>query len=267
MRILCISDTSVDDSRPCKGLAKAAAEGAISITMSSAEGVVETLRRSRYDLAVIQQASPDTRLLRHIRNSRQPTPILIIARQTTPATIADVLSIGADDCVPATVDPIELLARLRAIIRRVSGHDSLTLHIGRLTVNVDRREAHVDDRLLPLTPREYDLVELLALRKSQALSKEAVLDSLYAGQEEPHGKVIDVMVCNIRKKMRALGIATPFTTLWGIGYRLNEDAFAPVGSKMVGADRSMSRVAKETCIPIMPGGINIMPAAGSSEGV
>ena len=89
MRLLCIGDNSTHgDIRPYHGLAEAAVEGALSITMSGPEGVVETLRRSQYDIVVIQQAKPDTRLLRHIRNSRQPTPILMIVRATTPTQVA-----------------------------------------------------------------------------------------------------------------------------------------------------------------------------------
>ncbi|GBQ34602.1 putative two component response regulator [Gluconacetobacter azotocaptans DSM 13594] len=258
MQVLCIGDSSIPgDGRPCAGLSKAAIEGAVSITMSGPEGVVETLRRAQYDIAVVQQMSPDVRLLRHIRNSRLSTPVMIIARNITPAGVAEVLSVGADDCVPASVDPTELLARLRAIVRRASGHDSLSLHIGRLTVHVDRRQAHIDGKLIPLTRREYDIVELLALRKNQVLSKEALLDNLYAGQSEPHGKVIDVMICQVRKKMRSIGIDEPFTTLWGIGYRLNEDAFAPVGARMNGIDGIIGQVSRESSIPMTPG-INIM---------
>ncbi|MFT8775953.1 MAG: response regulator transcription factor [Gluconacetobacter liquefaciens] len=258
MRVLCVGEDSTrGNGRPYEGLSKAAVDGSVSITMSGSAGVVETLRRSHYDIVVIQQTSPDMKLLRHIRNSRVPTPVMVIALTSTPLEVAELLSIGADDCVPASVDPAELLARLRAIVRRVSGHDSLTLHIGRLTVGVDRREVHVDSKPVPLTRREYDLVELLALRKTQVLSKETVLDSLYAGESEPYGKVIDVMICKIRKKMRNFGIDEPFTTLWGIGYRLNEVAFAPLGARANAVESRTGQPAKESCIPVMSG-INIM---------
>lgn len=258
MRVLCVGEDSGRGSgRPYEGLSRAAVDGSVSITMSGSAGVVETLRRSHYDIVVIQQTTPDMKLLRHIRNSRVPTPVMIIAQSSTPSAVAELLSIGADDCVPASVDPVELLARLRAIVRRVSGHDSLTLHIGRLTVGVDRREVHVDSKPVPLTRREYDLVELLALRKTQVLSKETVLDSLYAGESEPYGKVIDVMICKIRKKMRNFGIDEPFTTLWGIGYRLNEIAFAPLGARASITESRADQPAKESCIPVMSG-INIM---------
>ncbi|MBS0964991.1 response regulator transcription factor [Acetobacter okinawensis] len=258
MRLLCIGDSSTPGGlRPCHGLAEAAVEGALSITMSGPEGVVETLRRSQYDIVVIQLAQPDTRLLRHIRNSRIPTPVIMIVRASTPVEVAEALSIGADDCVSATIEPVELLARLRAIVRRTGGHDSLSLHIGRMVVNVDRRQVHIDKRPLPLTPREYDVVELLTLRKNQVLSKEALLDNLYAGQEEPHGKIIDVMVCKIRKKMRAFGITDPFITQWGIGYRLNEQAFIPLGARMSAHNASATPASRETSLPVTRG-INVI---------
>ena len=258
MRLLCIGDSSTPGGiRPCHGLAEAAVEGALSLTMSGPEGVVETLRRSQYDLVVIQLAQPDTRLLRHIRNSRIPTPVMMIVRASTPTEVAEALSIGADDCVSAAIEPVELLARLRAIVRRAGGHDSLSLHIGRMVVNVDRRQVRIDKHPLPLTPREYDVVELLTLRKNQVLSKEALLDNLYAGQEEPHGKIIDVMVCKIRKKMREFGITDPFITQWGIGYRLNEQAFIPLGARMSAHNASATPASRETSLPVTQG-INVI---------
>ncbi|OUJ12188.1 response regulator transcription factor [Acetobacter okinawensis] len=258
MRLLCIGDSSTPGGlRPCHGLAEAAVEGALSITMSGPEGVVETLRRSQYDIVVIQLAQPDTRLLRHIRNSRIPTPVIMIVRASTPAEVADALSIGADDCVSSTIEPVELLARLRAIVRRTGGHDSLSLHVGRMVVNVDRRQVRIDKTPLPLTPREYDVVELLTLRKNQVLSKEALLDNLYAGQEEPHGKIIDVMICKIRKKMREFGITDPFITQWGIGYRLNEQAFIPLGARMNAHNASATPASRETSLPVTRG-INVI---------
>ncbi|MFT9418188.1 response regulator transcription factor [Acetobacter sp.] len=259
MRLLCIGDTSTQgDIRPYRGLAEAAVEGVLSLTMSGPEGVVETLRRSQYDIAVIQQARPDTRLLRHIRNSRIPTPVIMIVRTSTPQEVAETLSIGADDCVSAAIEPVELLARLRAIVRRTGGHDSLSLHVGRMVVDVDRRQVLIDDRPLPLTPREYDVVELLTLRKTQVLSKEALLDNLYAGQEEPHAKIIDVMVCKIRKKLRDFGIIDPFITQWGIGYRLNEQAFIPLGARM--SAHSATPASRETSLPVTRG-INVISPA------
>ena len=260
MRLLCIGDNSTHgDIRPYHGLAEAAVEGALSLTMSGPEGVVETLRRSQYDIAVIQLPRPDTRLLRHIRNSRIPTPIMMIVRASTPVEVAETLSIGADDCVSAAIEPVELLARLRAIVRRTGGHDSLNLQVGRMVVSVDRRQVRIDDRPLPLTPREYDVVELLTLRKSQVLSKEALLDNLYAGQEEPHGKIIDVMICKIRKKLRDFGIPDPFITQWGIGYRLNEQAFIPLGARM--GTHSATPASRETSLPVTRGINVISPAA------
>jgi two-component system cell cycle response regulator CtrA len=102
------------------------------------------------------------------------------------------------------------------------------------------------------------VVELLTLRKTQVLSKEALLDNLYAGQEEPHAKIIDVMVCKIRKKLRDFGIIDPFITQWGIGYRLNEQAFIPLGARM--STHSATPASRETSLPVTRG-INVISPA------
>ncbi|KXV79140.1 regulator [Acetobacter malorum] len=257
MRILCIGSNSANAlGLPCPPLTQAATDGAAAITLSAPEGIVETLRRSQYDLVVIQAPSPETRLIRHIRNSRLSTPILVIVTTTTPALTAEALALGADDCVLTTMDPIELLARLRAVVRRAGGHDSQTLHIGRLSVDVATRQICVDGKLVPLTPKEYDLVELLSLRKNQFLNKEAVLDSLYSGGDEPHGKVIDVMICKIRKKMRTFDISEPFLTLWRTGYRLNESAFT-LTAAIMNTNQAPPHASRESSIPIRSG-INII---------
>lgn len=91
-----------------------------------------------------------------------------------------------------------------------------------------------------------------------------MLDSLYAGESEPHGKVIDVMICKIRKKMRKFGVDDPFTTMWGIGYRLNEKAFAPLGTRATAKNSNTVQSAKETCLPVRSG-INILSNANPMD--
>lgn len=257
MRILCIGSSSANAlGRPCTPLTQAAKEGSAAITLSEPDGIVETLRRSHYDLVVLQAPTPEMRLIRHIRNSHLSTPIIIICSSTTPHLTAEALVLGADDCVLTTIEPIELLARMRAVVRRAGGHDSQTLHIGRLSVDVATRQVCIDGKLVPLTPKEYALVELLALRKNQFLNKEAVLDSLYTGEDEPHGKVIDVMICKIRKKMRSFDVGEPFLTLWRTGYRLNESAFTPTAAIMH-TSQATPHASRESSIPIRSG-INII---------
>ncbi|GBR09806.1 response regulator transcription factor [Asaia siamensis] len=263
MRVLCVGENSIYG-RPSEGLSRAAVAGSLSLATGEASGVVETLRRSHYDIIVVQQAASDVRIIRQIRKGKISSPIVVIRKVGTPEGEVNLFSAGADDCIAEDVDHNVLLARLRAVIRRAGGHDSPTLHIGRMSVGIDRREVHIDNAVVPLTRKEYDLLVLLAMRKTQVLSKEVLLDSLYSGEDEPFGKVIDVMICKIRKKIRAFGIQEPFTTQWGIGYRLNEAAFNPVTVSLSKEDYRLRPSARENCIPVLSG-INMLEISTSAE--
>ena len=265
MRVLCLCETVVNqrDLQEAfetgfykgvdQGLVQAAEAGEVSMVVSSAEGGVETLRRSYYDLVVLEQESPHTRFVSSLRKSGLSTPIVVIARETTAAAVADVLGCGADDCVRMGVDPVELLARMRAVVRRFNAHDRLLLQMGRLSVDVDRGEVFLEGVPLSLTPREYDLIKLFVLHKGHTLSKEALLDNLYTGQEEPSERVIDVMMCNIRKKLRVLGVQEPFITVHRVGYRLNQEAFSAMVVPVEGDHTVSSGVSRQTCLPMTPG--------------
>lgn len=256
MRVLCVGE-NISYGRPSEALSKAAVAGSLSLATGELSGVVETLRRSHYDIVVVQQSASDVRIVRQIRKGKISAPIVVVRRDGTATGEVELLTAGADDCVAETADHTVLLARLRAVIRRAGGHDSATLHIGRLTVGIERREVHIDAAVVPLTRKEYDLFVLLAMRKTQVLSKEVLLDSLYSGEDEPFGKVIDVMICKIRKKIRAFGIDEPFTTQWGIGYRLNESAFNPVTVTLPQEDYRIRPAVRENCLPVLAG-INIL---------
>lgn len=97
------------------------------------------------------------------------------------------------------------------------------IRTGRLAVDPIARTASVDGRKLPLTGKEYAILELLSLRKSTTLTKEMMLNHLYAGVNEPELKIIDVFVCKLRKKI-ALATGGPHyvETVWGRGYSLRD---------------------------------------------
>lgn len=256
MRLICVGDSPKNmDGRPCSTLSEAVSEGGIFLRISGREGVLSALRNDQSDVAVIQQTSPDPLLIRTIRNNRFSLPILIIARNLTANNVADVLAAGADDCVPITVGPVELLARLKAIVRRVMDHGvtSQIITIGRLVVKEDTREVLIDDEMLPLTQGEYDIMSLMVRRRGSLLNKSAILATLYAGRDKPVSKTIDVMVCRIRQKLRARGIMKPFITSWGMGYRLNEEAFLPFGARAEDEFGQPALLQKEASVPVAVG--------------
>jgi two-component system cell cycle response regulator CtrA len=121
----------------------------------------------------------------------------------------------------------ELLARIRAVIRRSRGHTRSALKLGTVELRLDRREVSVGGVPLNLSRREYAALEVLFLRQGTLLSKDALLTHLYCGGDEPEMKTIDVIVCRLRKKLAAAGVPSLIDTVWGIGYIVRERAAAP----------------------------------------
>lgn len=100
---------------------------------------------------------------------------------------------------------------------------SQVLRVGRLTLNMAQGKAYVDDQAVPLTRKEYEVLQLLAMRRGVTLSKEMFLDKLYGGLDEPEVKIIDVFVCKIRGKIKKLtGGDSLIDTVWGRGYVLRD---------------------------------------------
>jgi DNA-binding response OmpR family regulator len=128
-------------------------------------------------------------------------------RRTSAENHADVLSLSANPgSVPIPAEP--------------------AIRTGRLTVYLDARLAAIDDRPLHVTGKEYAILELLSLRKGTTLTKEMLLNHLYGGMYEPKLKIIDVLVCKLRKKLaQATGGEHYIETVWGRGYMLRD----PIG--------------------------------------
>jgi two-component system cell cycle response regulator CtrA len=93
---------------------------------------------------------------------------------------------------------------------------------GDLVVNLDAKNAELNGEPIRLTGKEYEILELLALRKGSTMTKEMFLNHLYGGLDEPEAKIIDVFICKLRKKLNANGGHDYIETIWGRGYTLRE---------------------------------------------
>jgi two-component system cell cycle response regulator CtrA len=121
----------------------------------------------------------------------------------------------------------ELVARVHAIVRRSKGHAQSVINTDGLCVNLDSKTVEVDGARVHLTGKEYQMLELLALRKGTTLTKEMFLSNLYGGMDEPEMKIIDVFICKLRKKLfNASGGRNYIETIWGRGYVMREQARA-----------------------------------------
>jgi two-component system, cell cycle response regulator CtrA len=117
----------------------------------------------------------------------------------------------------------ELVARIHAIVRRSQGHAQSVVQTGDLTVNLDQKTAEIDGARVHLTGKEYQMLELLCLRKGATLTKEMFLNQLYGGMDEPEIKIIDVFMCKLRKKLANASDGKNYVeTVWGRGYVLRD---------------------------------------------
>ena len=179
-----------------------------------------------YDLILLDLNLPDMsghEVLRQLRLARIETPILILSGADDPDSKLKGFGFGADDYLTKPFHREELVARIHAIIRRSKGHAQSVIRVGKVLVNLDAKSVDVEGRTVHLTGKEYQMLELLSLRKGSTLTKEMFLNHLYGGMDEPELKIIDVFICKLRKKLaEATGGESYIETVWGRGYVLRE---------------------------------------------
>ncbi|MFY2826508.1 response regulator transcription factor CtrA [Ruegeria sp. MALMAid1280] len=179
-----------------------------------------------YDLILLDLNLPDMNgheVLRQLRIARVETPILILSGADDTESKIKGFGFGADDYMTKPFHREELVARIHAIIRRSKGHSQSIIHTGRVAVNLDAKTVEVEGKAVHLTGKEYQMLELLSLRKGTTLTKEMFLNHLYGGMDEPELKIIDVFICKLRKKLsNATGGDNYIDTVWGRGYVLRD---------------------------------------------
>jgi two-component system, cell cycle response regulator CtrA len=166
---------------------------------------------------------PGFEVLRSLRVSKVKTPILILSGFAGIEDKVSGLGFGADDYMTKPFHKDELVARIHAIVRRSKGHAQSVIQTGNLVVNLDTRTVEVGGARVHLTGKEYQMLELLSLRKGTTLTKEMFLNHLYGGMDEPMVKIIDVFMCRLRKKLASAADGKDYIeTAWGRGYVLRE---------------------------------------------
>ncbi len=244
MRILLVDD-DINVGRGLPLTLKAA--GAITDVADTGEEALEMLRHYEYDLVILELILPDIdgyEVVRRMRAGRNHTPVLALTGLSQPQARVKALSSGADDVITKPFDRAELLARMQAVVRRSKGFSQPAVSVGALVLNLDSREVRVGGRPVHLTGKEYAILELLVMRKGMVLTKEAFLNHLYGGMDEPEMKIIDVFVCKLRKKLAQAGADNLIGTVWGRGYMIREQApldppASPLAASLV-ADRALT---------------------------
>ena len=181
-----------------------------------------------YDIILLDLNLPDMPgfdVLKTLRVAKVETPILILTGNADIDNKVRGLGYGADDYMTKPFHKDEMVARIHAIVRRSKGHAQSIIKTGDIAVNLDAKTVEVDGHRVHLTGKEYQMLELLSLRKGTTLTKEMFLNHLYGGMDEPELKIIDVFICKLRKKLASATDGHHYIeTVWGRGYVLRDPA-------------------------------------------
>lgn len=189
------------------------------------ESAVHRLAQSRYDLVLLDLKLPgiDGRsVLRRMRRQGDDTPVLVLTASGSLDVKVESLDIGADDYLVKPFEVRELVARIKALIRRRGGGSQSALQCADLRYDLDTREFAVGGAPLALTPREHRVLETLMLRPGRTVSKAQLAQAVFSPHEEAGEDAIEIYVHRLRRKLE--GSQARIVTLRGLGYLLREPA-------------------------------------------
>ncbi len=182
---------------------------AVDTAADGQDGLFKAVHRD-YDAVVLDLMLPKlngVELLRRLRQKKN-TPVLILtARDALPDRVQG-LDTGADDYLVKPFARLELLARIRAIVRRSAGQVASALEIGDVKIDMATRNVTKQGESINLTPREYALIEFLALHRGKVVTRTMLYDHLFDENEDSLSNLLDVHVSNLRKKLGADFIVT-----------------------------------------------------------
>ena len=219
MRLLVIEDDPVIATLLRKGLEQAQFE--VDVVADGATG----LRRARegaYGLIVLDVMLPGLdgwSICRALRDGRDITPILMLTARDSIDDRVKGLEGGADDYLPKPFDFKELLARVRSLLRRDKLHKTRAIRVGDLEIDTATRIVMRAGQEIQLTPREFSLLEALAMNEGRVLTREMIQDRVWM-DDESFSDTVKVHIANLRKKIDAAHGVKLIQTVHGIGYTL-----------------------------------------------
>jgi len=182
-----------------------------------------------YDAIVLDLMLPGKsgqRVLQDLRRRKLHTPVLILTAHESKESVVNLLNAGADDYLSKPFDLGELLARIKALIRRAKGVSTPVLVVSDLELNTVQQTVRRRGRVLDLSPTEYRILEYLVHRPRAVVSQQELLEHLYDFAWEHHSNVIEAHISNLRRKLNREGAEPLIETLRHRGYRLREDGGA-----------------------------------------
>ena len=208
-------------------------------TAADGETALELAQAYDYDLIVLDVLIPKLdgiSLCRELRSSGCEMPILLLTALDSRSNLVEGLEAGADDYVVKPFNIEELIARIRALLRRGKAALSSTiLTWEKLRVNPDTTEVIYAEKVLHLTPKEYNMLELFLRNPRRIFSRSAMLDRIWSAGEFPQEEAVTAHIKGLRHKLKAAGMSVDLVeTVYGLGYRLKSLPEDIEGQKVVG---------------------------------
>ena len=210
-----------DDAELCEMMREFFAENGhrLECALNGRDGLARAIEEN-YDLVILDVMLPAISgfTLLHQLRRRRGVPVIMLTARTAQQDRIQGLESGADDYLPKPFDPDELLARVRAVLRR-SGKASLedsSQTIGSLRIDSRTREVWKEDKLIDLTAVEFDILDLLVRSAGRVLARDEITAAILDRQATPYDRSLDVHISHLRKKLEDRG--THIQTIRGVGY-------------------------------------------------
>jgi DNA-binding response OmpR family regulator len=224
MRVLLIED----ERRLAENMVAALRESGLAVDHAAdGEAGSHLAEQGVYDAIVLDLMLPlksGQRVLQDLRRGKIHTPVLILTAQEGKDSIVNLLNAGADDYLSKPFDLGELLARIKALIRRATGISTPVLSVSDLELDTVQQTVRRRGRPIDLSPTEYRILEYLIHRPRAVVSRQELLEHLYDFDWEHHSNVIEAHISNLRRKLNIDGAEPLIETLRHRGYRLRQEA-------------------------------------------
>lgn len=178
-----------------------------------------------FDLIILDVMMPKIdgfTVLKTIRGQKMDVPVLMLSAKAETANKIGGLNLGADDYITKPFDTEELLARIRALLRRKEKFTGDVLNYGDISLDRDNAELSCGDKKITLGKKEFQILEMLILNVGKSIDKERFIEKIWGYDTEAEYNTIEVYVSFLRKKLNAVNAKTEIKSLRGIGYTLGE---------------------------------------------
>ena len=190
------------------------------------EEALDYLEYSEYDLVILDIMMPKVdgfEVIKKLRDKGNHTSVLMLTARDSADDKVKGLDLGADDYIVKPFDFNELMARIRAVVRRKYGNSSNKLVIGDLILDTSEKSVTRDGKQIELTGKEYEVLEYLMQSKNRILSRDQIKEHVWDFDYEGDSNIIDVLIKNIRKKIDIENGKQIIYTKRGLGYVIKED--------------------------------------------